>query len=176
MTVKFKKDFANLTGFSPMRWQTRLFEEHFKSGSLPSAVDIPTGLGKTSVMAIWYLALKAGARLPRRLVYVVDRRAVVDQATTVADKIKERSGDDRLRVSTLRGQHVDQGEWLEDPTSPAINRCVQVIPEVKVMSVQEGPRGGLVGRVRLTFKHAIKGPIIIGRTCHFGGGLFSTKA
>ncbi len=56
--------------------------------------------------------------LPRRLVYVVDRRAVVDQATTVADEIREKYP--ALRVSTLRGQHVDNREWLADPTTPAI--------------------------------------------------------
>ena len=36
-------------------------EDYFAKGQIPSALDIPTGLGKTSVMAIWYLALKAGA-------------------------------------------------------------------------------------------------------------------
>jgi CRISPR-associated endonuclease/helicase Cas3 len=97
-----------------------LYAEHLALGTLPAAVDIPTGLGKTFVMAIWYLALKAGAHLPRRLAYVVDRRAVVDQATTVADEIKTKSGDTKLRVSTLRGQHVDNREWLEDPTVAAI--------------------------------------------------------
>ena len=58
----------------------------FRDGKLPPAVDIPTGLGKTAVMAIWLLARAAGARLPRRLVYVVDRRAVVDQATDFAER------------------------------------------------------------------------------------------
>lgn len=118
--MDFEREFERLTTFKPLKWQARLYTEYLALGKLPSGVDIPTGLGKTAVMAIWYLALKTGACLPRRLVYVVDRRAVVDQATAVADKIKERSGDDRLRVSTLRGQHVDKGEWLEDPLAPAI--------------------------------------------------------
>ncbi len=117
----FDTQFCALMDNRPFRWQKRLYSEYFALGMLPDAVDVPTGLGKTSVMAIWYLALKAGAHLPRRLVYVVDRRAVVDQATTIADKIGERSGDEKLRISTLRGQHVvDKGEWLEDPTAPAI--------------------------------------------------------
>ena len=110
--------FAKLTGHSPFRWQRRLFEDWFARGRLPSACDIPTGLGKTSVIAIWYLAVKAGAAVPRRLVYVVDRRAVVDQATSEAVKIKK--ADPKLRVSTLRGQHVDNREWLADPAAPAI--------------------------------------------------------
>ena len=72
-------------------------------------------------MAIWYLALTARAPVPQRLVYVVDRRAVVDQATTVAEKIREKSGDKTvLRISTLRGKYVDNREWLADPTAPAI--------------------------------------------------------
>lgn len=118
--MAFNDEFSKLTEFEPLKWQIRLYEEYFFKEVLPDAIDIPTGLGKTSVMAIWYLALKAKARLPRRLIYVVDRRAVVDQASTVAEKLKERSGDETLRVSTLRGQHVDEGRWLEDPTAPAI--------------------------------------------------------
>lgn len=112
--------FELLTGNAPFCWQRRLFDDYFARGDIPFALDIPTGLGKTSVMAIWYLALKTGATLPRRLVYVVDRRAVVDQATTVADRIQEKLQDSELRVSTLRGQHVDNREWLADPASPAI--------------------------------------------------------
>jgi CRISPR-associated endonuclease/helicase Cas3 len=101
-------------------------------GGLPEALDIPTGLGKTSVMAIWLVARACGAKLPRRLVYVVDRRAVVDQATEVAIALREwiernadlkkalGLGDRPLPISTLRGQYADNREWLEDPSAPAI--------------------------------------------------------
>ncbi len=116
----FENQFKKITGFLPMNWQVRLFKDYFSQGIIPSAIDLPTGLGKTAVMTIWKLALDVGARLPRRLIYVVDRRAVVDQATTEAEKIKTRSGDLSLRVSTLRGQHIDNREWLENPTSSAI--------------------------------------------------------
>ncbi len=66
------------------------------------------------------------------MVYVVDRRAVVDQATEVAESLRVwvanerriadslRLGDRPLPISTLRGQHVDNRAWLEDPSSPAI--------------------------------------------------------
>ena len=116
----FHNRFKALTGNSPFCWQRRLFYEHFAKGHVPAALDIPTGLGKTSVMILWYMARTAGAKVPRRLVYVVDRRAVVDQATTVADEIREKSRDSALRVSTLRGQHVDNREWLADPAAPVI--------------------------------------------------------
>ena len=71
----------------PFRWQTRLLRR-LLDADLPRVVDVPTGLGKTSVMALWLIALAKGASLPRRLVYVVDRRAVVDQATRFARRLR----------------------------------------------------------------------------------------
>jgi CRISPR-associated endonuclease/helicase Cas3 len=136
----FAEQFEALTGFKPMRWQQRLHDENFAKGALPSAVSVPTGLGKTAVMAIWMVALaqqmKSGQNsLPRRLVYVVDRRAVVDQATQFAEDLRANlqkseagelrdalglSKDEALPISTLRGQFVDNRDWLEDPSRPAI--------------------------------------------------------
>jgi CRISPR-associated endonuclease/helicase Cas3 len=127
----FDAQFAALTGFRPFRWQRRLFRR-FVEEDVPSALDIPTGLGKTSVMTLWLIAKACGATLPCRLVYVVDRRAVVDQATTEAEKLRDGIervpeiktalglDDRRLPISTLRGQFVDNREWLADPAAPAI--------------------------------------------------------
>lgn len=42
-------------GASPFPWQLELLRRFLK-GDLPSAVDIPTGLGKTAVLAIWLVA------------------------------------------------------------------------------------------------------------------------
>ena len=64
--------------------------------------------------------------------YVVDRRAVVDQATRFAERLRCNIPDhltDRLHVndssggfpiSTLRGGFTDNRDWLEDPSKPAI--------------------------------------------------------
>lgn len=117
---QFERGFQGLTGNRPFAWQTRLFEDYFKRSRIPLSLDVPTGLGKTSVMAIWYLSRRASAQLPRRLVYVVDRRTVVDQATDVALSIRERSDDPALRISTLRGRFVDNRDWHADPSAPAI--------------------------------------------------------
>lgn len=114
----------------PFHWQQDLFTR-FLANNIPAALDIPTGLGKTAVMAIWLAARICGANIPRRLVYVVDRRAVVDQATTVALNLKrfveantqiraKLGAPDGLPISTLRGQFVDNRKWLEHPVSPAI--------------------------------------------------------
>jgi len=121
---------ATALGFDPFPWQLALLDR-FLEGKPPSAIDVPTGLGKTAVMAIWLVARAAGARLPRRLVYVVDRRAVVDQATEVAERLRKTTTDDGalkqslgierdLAISTLRGKYVDNRQWLEDPSAPAI--------------------------------------------------------
>lgn len=130
---EFARQFAFLTGHSPLQWQTRLFRRFLDAdGGIPPALDLPTGLGKTMVMAIWLIARTVNRRLPRRLAYVVDRRAVVDQATEIAIELRERvkqNGEFQrslgleersLPISTLRGQHVDNQEWLENPAAPAI--------------------------------------------------------
>ena len=82
----FQERFAELTGFPPFPWQERLYEE-FLQGRMPGQVDLPTGLGKTSVLAIWKIARENGAGVPRRLVYIVDRRTIVDQVSEEASKL-----------------------------------------------------------------------------------------
>lgn len=116
----------------PFSWQLALLESFLRGSSeLPNGVDVPTGLGKTAVMAIWLVARAFGAVLPRRLIYIVDRRVVVDQATAEAERLRHfvettphlRSQlglSKSLPISTLRGQHLDNREWMEDPSVPAI--------------------------------------------------------
>lgn len=45
-------------------------------------------------------------------------------------------------------------------------------PEVTVLEVQQGPRGGLRCRARLEFSAPIAGPVMLGAGSHFGEGLF----
>src|SRR6266705_6648901 len=79
--------------FSPFKWQRRAFHDLI-AGKLPEAVDVPTGCGKTSILALWILAYAAQklrnsqSKLPRRLVWVVHRRTVVDQTTEVARDVQ----------------------------------------------------------------------------------------
>ncbi len=148
--MKFSDAFTAMTGHPPFPWQARLFEELCR-GEFRYGCDLPTGLGKTSVIAIWLLALahraQAGtlAGFPRRLVYIVNRRTVVDQATREAERLREalkqpvldgvrrdllslavrqtdRVGGDLapLAVSTLRGQFADNAEWRDDPARAAV--------------------------------------------------------
>lgn len=141
----FEANFQWLTGHERFPWQRVLFEE-FLQDKFRKAFNIPTGLGKTSVIAIWLLALAHRARngaadgFPRRLVYVVNRRTVVDQATREAERLRKalqtepqlrpvaealrslglQASDAPLAISTLRGQFADKAEWRDDPARPAV--------------------------------------------------------
>jgi CRISPR-associated endonuclease/helicase Cas3 len=145
----FADAYKALTGCSPLRWQRRLFSDCFFRNDIPAICDLPTGMGKTSVIPIWMIALAAqahlqiGPLLPRRLIYIVNRRTVVDQATVICESIRTKiiSSDlspdlhwmraalqglranpngPLIAISTLRGEFADNQEWKADPTRPAI--------------------------------------------------------
>lgn len=141
--IKFEFAFECLTGHPPFPWQIDLFERLIK-GDFPQAARIPTGLGKTLSIAVWLIALAVRPKVvPRRLVYVVNRRTVVDQSTAEAEKLRSNldTADDvrqaltdlcaivpdsngetssPLAISSLRGAFADNQEWLADPAQPAI--------------------------------------------------------
>jgi CRISPR-associated endonuclease/helicase Cas3 len=142
--ARFDTVFEALTGNPPFPWQQSLYDDWFAQGVIPPSCNLPTGLGKTSVIPIWLIALANNpGKVPRRLVYVVNRRTVVDQATAETEKIRDRllkapadsvlaelaeslkslaadPSDDPLAISTLRGQFADNGQWRADPARPAV--------------------------------------------------------
>ena len=102
----FSHSFRAILGFDPFLWQKELFER-FVSGEIPPLVDLPTGAGKTSVMTVWLIALakqvsRGSVDLPRRLIWVVDRRVVVDQATEEASAAGRTLGAERRIGSRLK--------------------------------------------------------------------------
>ncbi|MCS6866130.1 MAG: type I-U CRISPR-associated helicase/endonuclease Cas3 [Gemmataceae bacterium] len=137
--LSFAHVFQQLTGHPPFPWQQALYDDWFAKGNIPPSCNLPTGLGKTAVIAVWLIALANGAKLPRRLVYVVNRRTVVDQTTAEVENyrthLRQAGLDERLRalyvagpqanefplaISTLRGQFADNREWSADPSRPAV--------------------------------------------------------
>jgi CRISPR-associated endonuclease/helicase Cas3 len=147
--MDFEETFRALTGNAPFPWQVSLYERFVGNGpgGIPASCHLPTGLGKTSVVAIWLLALAHKPEcIPRRLVYVVNRRTVVDQTTNEVEKYRTALQTETLRavrgrltelcalslqakvgqpasplaLSTLRGQFADNREWSADPTRPAV--------------------------------------------------------
>ncbi len=151
-TADFPTLFEKLTGNFPFPWQQELFARLHSGIPIPMC-DVPTGLGKTSAITIWLIALgislsndAKNLRVPRRLVYIVDRRVVVDQATNEVVALRQKlcppDGNppaEELRpllaalrnasvvpdeagfsISTLRGQFADNRAWHFDPSRPAI--------------------------------------------------------
>src|ERR1022692_2077082 len=129
----FKQQFRNLTRYSPYPWQVNLFNR-FIEGIIPRNISLPTGAGKTNTIPIWLLARIKNPTLPRRLVYVVDRRSVVDQATKVVEQIAANLSPEvknalagltlpdeaLLGVSSLRGEFEDNEEWSKMPFRPSV--------------------------------------------------------
>ena len=119
----FANQFKLITGHSPLSWQSRLFEEYFRKGDIPAAVDIPTGLGKTAIMALWLIARASGANLPRRLVYVVDRRAVVDQATDFAVTLRENL--DKREALEMKSAQTEK--WSPEKAQSTIDQYLSMV-------------------------------------------------
>lgn len=139
----FRDCFKEITGYDPFPWQERLFL-FLSQEEIPPSIDIPTGCGKTKLMVVWLLALVHQAKngstlLPRRLVWIVNRRAIVDQATEEAERIAKKTGEipeisevlknlsliggkdgEPIVVSTLRGELADNEKWKMDPSRPSI--------------------------------------------------------
>lgn len=140
-----------LYGYSPFPWQQRLVAQVLADGRWPDQLDLPTGTGKTSAIdiAVFCMAVQgAGSRtMPRRVVYIVDRRVIVDQTAdraeqlaaalqaarqdpaarptvaAVADRLSDLSalhGRPPLLVKRLRGAVVRDDSWVEDPAQPLV--------------------------------------------------------
>ena len=133
----FARFFQDVHGVNPFPWQQRLTERVLDTG-WPSVVDLPTGTGKTALLDIAVFALAANpSESPRRIVFVIDRRIVVDQVCKRATQIQERlqEGDTRvlrsvmgslrklgggkpLGVAALRGGIPIDREWTHRPDQP----------------------------------------------------------
>lgn len=144
----FPDFFQALWGRAPFNWQTRLLEQVVDLG-WPSTLDLPTGSGKTAALDIAVFALALDAERPhgerkqaRRIVLVVDRRVIVDQAferasaiakkldeakegilAEVARALRKLSGNpDGLPIlpAILRGGMPRESEWAKSPSQPVI--------------------------------------------------------
>jgi CRISPR-associated protein Csb2 len=76
---------------------------------------------------------------------------------------------------TRHARRVPANEALVADFKTEIQRLALPDPaRVEVIGTYEGPRGGLAGKLRLHFSTAVTGLILVGRTRHFGGGLFAS--
>ena len=123
-------------------WQREAFER-LCSGDSFSQIKVPTAAGKTMIIPVFvaalaYQAARGAVTLPRRLVHVVNRRVLVDEASQLAQRLVDclrelpELGDMKtalaglsasgcpLVASTLRGGTDDNGAWSLDPSTPAL--------------------------------------------------------
>lgn len=104
--IRFEKFFVQATGNTPYPYQSRLATQE----SLPQLLDIPTGLGKTlAVVVAWIWRRRfgdqsVGNETPRRLVYCLPMRVLVEQTHVVVIRCLERLG---LLAGEARWSAVD---------------------------------------------------------------------
>jgi CRISPR-associated endonuclease/helicase Cas3 len=135
--------------YEPFDWQTQLVRQVHEHRRWPDLIDLPTGTGKTSVIDIAIFLMALDARnppeqrwMPRRVVLVVDRRVVVDQAANrgqgiadalakgggklalVAAELRRLAGSDEgqtpLHSAVLRGGMVHDESWAYRPDVPTV--------------------------------------------------------
>ena len=116
--AQFPEFFRALHGYDPFPWQaalaTRLCAPE-TGGTWPECLALPTGTGKTSCLdiAVFALALQAdwpAARrtAPRRILFVVDRRIIVDEAFAHAREIAEKLAEAEAGILAEVGNRLRQ--------------------------------------------------------------------
>ena len=111
--------FKRATGFDPYPYQTALAE----SRDPPVLLRVPTGAGKTEAAVLGWLYLRcerADAAVPRRLVYCLPMRTLVDQTV---ERIEEWVGNlgiaDDVGVVKLMGGEP-RTQWYLHPEKPFV--------------------------------------------------------
>lgn len=119
--MTFESLFKRATGREPYSYQTR-----FASGeTLPDLLSVSTGLGKTATITLGWLWRRRHASTaikrstPRRLVYCLPMRTLVDQTSTAASGWLERLNTTDIKVHLLMGGS-DADVWDEHPECDAI--------------------------------------------------------
>ncbi len=119
--VSFDDWFTMLTGHAdPLPWQHDLAAASICRSQL---VRIPTGLGKTKgVLAAWSFHRLCGEDnlWPRRLVWCLPMRVLVEQTQKVACELAERIPDAHRPTVHVAMGGADAGEWSLSPERPAI--------------------------------------------------------
>ena len=147
----FDDFFRAIHGHRPFPWQQALVEGLAECDTWPDVLDLPTGVGKTAALdaAVFHLALRADmpSKAALRIAFVVDRRLVVDDAFTraerianalcdplsqvadgrdivgeVARRLQQLAGDGAppLVARRLRGGAPLEPDWARTPTQPTI--------------------------------------------------------
>lgn len=146
----FEIHYRHLRPHSAMQWMGRMFGEVTR-GEYPRLLDLPTGTGKTELVLVWLLALawygvnrakcESVQPVPRRLVWIVNRRVLVQQvfriAATLREKLTSNASSELAEVRAglralsgaqsgifeiveLRGQILADRDWAIRPSVPQL--------------------------------------------------------
>lgn len=106
----FEEFFEKACGFSPYPYQKLLAT----GDEIPDILNIPTGAGKTeaAILCMWMWRRHNShtrQRTPRRLVYCLPMRSLVEQTKNrICEYISRLSIDYKIRITTLMGGAVDK--------------------------------------------------------------------
>ncbi len=114
--MEIKEFFKKATGYEPYPYQEKLAVEE-----LPEFLCVPTGAGKTAAVIVSWLYRRHIKKedLPRRLIYCLPMRTLVEQTHEVAKEILENLNYPEIPVYILMGGE-DEAEWYLDPTAEQI--------------------------------------------------------
>ncbi len=118
LTISFPRYFRAATTFDPYPYQQRLADR------APDFLRVETGLGKTEALVLgWDWRRRHDASTPRRLIYTLPMRSLVEQTVARLNAYRERLAragiDDFPRVDTVMGGDIGEF-WFREPETPAI--------------------------------------------------------
>jgi len=115
----FETFFRAASDLPPFPYQRRLAEAE----AWPARIEVPTGLGKTLAVVVAWLWRRTRTETrsctPRRLVYCLPMRVLVEQTRDVVRKVVARVAP-QTSVVVLMGGVDDGGEWDTRPEDDAI--------------------------------------------------------
>jgi CRISPR-associated endonuclease/helicase Cas3 len=138
-------------GYEPHGYQARIARD-----GLPSVVEAPTGTGKTGIILawLWRRLYEAPDSTPRRLVYALPQRSLVDQVAGEARRWLVNLGlDEQVALHVVMGGAGEsQRQWRLDMHQPAI-----VVGTVDSLVSKALNRGYGIGRPSYPIDFALVG-------------------
>jgi CRISPR-associated endonuclease/helicase Cas3 len=140
---------AEPDGYEPYGYQARIARD-----GLPAVVETPTGTGKTGIILawLWRRLFAAPGSTPRRLVYALPQRSLVEQVAGEAAKWLANLGlaDQVALHVVMDGAGESQRQWRLDMHKPAI-----VVGTVDSLVSKALNRGHGIGRASYPIDFAL---------------------